>query len=316
MEAAEKLKISAENLNSMLTTSLQRISETRKRTKKLRAVSILRKRRKKKEAKIEVPSVFKKSVSKIKNKVSGGAGNLFGNILGFVSLLLLGVAITNIEMIQEKLNEARKNLTKKLEPVINVAKVIFEGARSFISLFETTDREKEYQQLLKDIQDLENLKKDFSKVGRSSEELEDTYKEVESGRYAKKNKLTLAREGSLSDGSTYTYDADKKEYIVSSGMFKKTLTFGEFFNKYAETDIQNILKKDNSLLKKGDFIIGGFETDMLDDNKISSNNNFNNNMIAYNGRNNDFLMDFDESLFSETSETYYYQEVIRDGGIA
>ena len=162
--------------------------------------------------------MFKKSVSKIKNKVSGGAGNLFGNILGFVSLLLLGVAITNIEMIQEKLNEARKNLTKKLEPVINVAKVIFEGARSFISLFETTDREKEYQQLLKDIQDLENLKKDFSKVGRSSEELEDTYR-VESGRYAKKNKLTLAREGSLSDGSTYTYDADKKEYIVSSGMF-------------------------------------------------------------------------------------------------
>ena len=132
----------------------------------------------------------------------------------------------------------------------------------------------------------------------------------------RKNKLTLAREGSLSDGSTYTYDADKKEYIVSSGMFKKTLTFGEFFNKYSETDIQNILKKDNSLLKKGDFIIGGFETDMLDDNKISSNNNFNNNMISYNGRNNDFLMDFDESLFSETSETYYYQEVIRDGGIA
>ena len=316
MEAAEKLKISAENLNSMLTTSLQRISETRKRTRKLRAVSILRKRRKKKESKIEVPSVFKKSVSKIKNKVAGGTGNLFGNILGFVSLLLLGVAITNIEMIQEKLNEARKKLTKKLEPVINVAKVIFEGARSFISLFETTDREKEYQQLLKDIKDLENLKKDFSKAGRSSEELEDTYREVESGRYAKKNKLTLAREGTLTDGSTYTYNADKKEYTVSSGMFKKKLTFTEFFSKYAETDIQNILKKDNSLLKKGDFIIGGFETDMLNNDEVSSNTNFNNNMIAYNGRNNDFLMDFDENLFSETSEIYYYQEVYKDGGIA
>ena len=89
MEAAEKLKISAENLNSMLATSLQKISDTRKRTKKLKAVSILRRRRKKKESKIEVPSVFKKSVSKIKNKVAGGTGNLFGNILGFVSLLLL-----------------------------------------------------------------------------------------------------------------------------------------------------------------------------------------------------------------------------------
>ena len=312
MEAAEKLKISAENLNSMLTTSLQRISDTRKRTKKLKAVSILRRRRKKKESKIEVPSVFKKSVSKIKNKVAGGTGNLFGNILGFVSLLLLGVAITNIEMIQEKLNEARKNLTKKLEPVINVAKVIFEGARSFISLFETTDREKEYQQLLKDIKDLENLKKDFSKAGRSSEELEDTYREVESGRYARKNELTLAREGSLSDGSTYTYDADKKEYTVSSGMFKKTLTFGEFFNKYAETDIQNILKKDNSLLKKGDFIIGGFETDMLSNNEVSSNTNFNKNMISFNGRDNTSLINFDESLFLDNPETYYIQEIYRD----
>ena len=55
---------------------------------------------------------------------------------------------------------------------------------------------------------------------------------------------------------------------------------------------------------------------MLNNDEVSSNTNFNNNMIAYNGRNNDFLMDFDESLFSETSETYYYQEVIRDGGIA
>ena len=227
MEAAEKLKISAENLNSMLATSLQKISDTRKRTKKLKAVSILRRRRKKKESKIEVPSVFKKSVSKIKNKVAGGTGNLFGNILGFVSLLLLGVAITNIEMIQEKLNDARKNLTKKLKPVINVAKVIFEGARSFISLFETKDREKEYQQLLEDIQSLEKIKKDFSKIGKNSEELEKTYKDVESGKYAKKNNITLSREGSLSDGSTYTYDADKKEYTVSTGRFKKTLTFGE-----------------------------------------------------------------------------------------
>tara|TARA_B100000941_G_scaffold290652_1_gene273994 strand:+ start:2863 stop:3813 length:951 start_codon:yes stop_codon:yes gene_type:complete len=316
MEAAEKLKISAENLNSMLATSLQKISDTRKRTKKLKAVSILRRRRKKKESKIEVPSVFKKSVSKIKNKVAGGTGNLFGNILGFVSLLLLGVAITNIEMIQEKLNDARKNLTKKLKPVINVAKVIFEGARSFISLFETKDREKEYQQLLEDIQSLEKIKKDFSKIGKNSEELEKTYKDVESGKYAKKNNITLSREGSLSDGSTYTYDADKKEYTVSTGRFKKTLTFGEFFNKYSESDIQNIIKKDDSLLNKGDFVIGGLETDMLGNNEVSSNNNFNNNMIAYNGRNNDFLMDFDESLFSDNSETYYIQEIYRDGGIA
>ena len=60
MEAAEKLKISAQNLNSVLTTSMERISATKKRTKKLKAVSILRKKRKKKEMKIEIPSIFKK----------------------------------------------------------------------------------------------------------------------------------------------------------------------------------------------------------------------------------------------------------------
>ena len=67
MEAAEKLKLTAENLNSMLSTSLRKISDTRKRTKKLKAVSILRARRKKKETKLEIPSEFKK-YTKTKNR--------------------------------------------------------------------------------------------------------------------------------------------------------------------------------------------------------------------------------------------------------
>ena len=98
MEAAEKLKISAQNLNSVLTTSMERISATKKRTKKLKAVSILRKKRKKKEMKIEIPSIFKKSVSKIKNKVVGGTGNLFANILGFVSLMLFGLVMLSLPL--------------------------------------------------------------------------------------------------------------------------------------------------------------------------------------------------------------------------
>ena len=54
MKAAEDLRISAENINNMLNNSLQKISATRKRTRKLKAVSILRKKREKKETKIEV----------------------------------------------------------------------------------------------------------------------------------------------------------------------------------------------------------------------------------------------------------------------
>ena len=108
MEAAERLKISAENLNSMLSASLKKISDTKKRTRKLKAVSVLRKRSKKEETKLEIPSVFKKSVKKIESKVSTVGSDLFGNILGFVSILVLGTVITNIDKIKEGLDEARK----------------------------------------------------------------------------------------------------------------------------------------------------------------------------------------------------------------
>ena len=49
IEASEKLKLSAENLNSVLSDSIRKISATKKRTKKLKAVSRLRSIRKKKE---------------------------------------------------------------------------------------------------------------------------------------------------------------------------------------------------------------------------------------------------------------------------
>ena len=61
MEAAEKLKISAENLIMKLPPYREYLKQGR--GQKLRAVSILRKEERKK-GKIEVPSVFKKSVVK------------------------------------------------------------------------------------------------------------------------------------------------------------------------------------------------------------------------------------------------------------
>ena len=181
MEAAERLKISAENLNSMLTTSLQKISDTRKRTRKLKAVSILRKRKKKQETKLEVPSVFKKSVRRIQTKVSNVGGDLFGNILGFVSLLVLGTVITNIDKIQEGIQEAKKKLKKQLEPVVENVKAIFEGIQNFIGVFEGEDREKEYSDLLKTTEDLRKVEEKFLGIKKQSEDLEKIYTDVKDG---------------------------------------------------------------------------------------------------------------------------------------
>ena len=51
---------------------------------------------------------------------------------------------------------------------------------------------------------------------------------------------------------------------------------------------------------------------MLSNNEVSSNTNFNKNMISFNGRDNTSLINFDESLFLDNPETYYIQEIYRD----
>ena len=247
MEAAERLKISAENLNSMLTTSLQKISDTRKRTRKLKAVSILRKRKKKQEAKLEVPSVFKKSVRKIQTKVSNVGGDLFGNILGFVSLLVLGTVITNIDKIQEGIQEAKKKLKKQLEPVVENVKAIFEGIQNFIGVFEGEDREKEYSDLLKTTEDLRKVEEKFLGIKKQSEDLEKIYTDVKDGKYAAQRGYSLVQSGELSTGEKFSYDETKKEYeVVGADGEATSYSFEEFFNKYRETDISAIVTKDEN----------------------------------------------------------------------
>ena len=44
--------------------------------------------------------------------------------------MLLGVAITNIEEIQEKIDEAKEKLMEGIEPVINFGKLLYTSAKS------------------------------------------------------------------------------------------------------------------------------------------------------------------------------------------
>ena len=119
MEAAEKLKLTAENLNSMLSTSLRKISDTRKRTKKLKAVSILRARRKKKETKLEIPSEFKKSTKRIGNILPKGMGQgLMTSIVELVGFLLVGVAINNIEELKTIIDSLTEDKYNEMRPYV------------------------------------------------------------------------------------------------------------------------------------------------------------------------------------------------------
>jgi len=304
MEAAEKLKISAQNLNSVLTTSMERISATRKRTRKLKAVSTLRKKRKKKEIKIEIPSIFKKSVSKIKNKVVGGTGNLFANILGFVSLMLLGVAITNIEEIQEKIDEAKEKLMEGIEPVINFGKLLYTSTKGFIDLFNGSDRDKEYEEILEANKKLEEGGKNLKKVEEDYKELTNLYKKVESGEYGEGEGYSLKTEGTLNDDSTFVFDKDNEEkpYIVTDPKGnKKRYSLQEFMHKFGSSQLENIFNKDIDLSLNNSESIYDFDT------------NFDSNMIAFD-RDLSFLTDFDEDMFIDTKKIVYLQKYFVDKG--
>ena len=303
MEAAEKLKISAQNLNSVLTTSMERISATRKRTRKLKAVSILRKKRKKKEMKIEIPSMFKKSVSKIKNKVVSGTGNLFANILGFVSLMLLGVAITNIEEIQEKIDKAKEKLMEDIQPVINFGKLLYDSAKGFIDLFNGNDRDKEYEEILDANKKLEEGGKDLKKLEDDFKELASLYKKVETGEYGESEGYSLKTEGTLNDGSTFVFKEDKeKPYVVTDpkGNIKR-YSLQEFMNKFGSSQLENIFNKDLDLSLNNSESIFDFDT------------NFDSSLISFD-KDLSFLTDFNEDMFIDTKKIVYLQKYFVDKG--
>tara|TARA_B100000123_G_scaffold250848_1_gene210038 strand:+ start:115 stop:1089 length:975 start_codon:yes stop_codon:yes gene_type:complete len=324
MKAAEDLRISAENINNMLNNSLQKISATRKRTRKLKAVSILRKKREKKETKIEVPSVFKKSVRKIQSKVSSVSSNLFTDILGFVSLIVLGTVITNIDNIKEAIDKMREKMLKNIEPFTDVVKAVFSGVEEFISGFGSFEtRNEELENIKKENERLKKLQSDFDKIGKDFEKLDKTYKDVQSGKYGTDAGYVINKDGQLSTGETFSYDADKKTFSVTQENGNiKVYPFEEFFNKYSSTDLENIVTKDPNLQQRFDNINQRLRYDYdLEKNTDSIYYNdypYKSNIKLLGSRVSDTdLLGDDDSLFSETTTVVAVQRVIVDkGGMA
>ena len=324
MKAAEDLRISAENINNMLNNSLQKISATRKRIRKLKASSILRKRREKKETKIEVPSAFKKSVRKIQSKVSSVGSNLFTDILGFVSLIVLGTVITNIDNIKEAIDKMREKMLKNIEPFTDVVKAVFSGVEEFISGFGNLEtRNEELENIKKENERLKKLQSDFDKIGKDFEKLDKTYKDVQSGKYGTDAGYVINKDGQLSTGETFSYDADRKTFSVTQENGNiKVYPFEEFFNKYSSTDLQNIVTKDPNLQRRFDNINQRLRYDYdLQKNSDSiyydANPAFNRVKLLGSSVSDRDLLGDDDSLFSETTTVVAVQRVIVDkGGMA
>ena len=275
MEAAEKLKITAENLNSMLTTSLKKISDTRKRTKKLKAVSILRRRRKKQEKKLEIPSEFKKSTKRINKFLPSGLGkNMLTSIVELISLLLVGVAINNIGELKERLDKLKVGLDKNVKFLKGIVDNVTKGTRGFISLFESEDREKQFKQVEEKRKDIEKLKDEQLEVDKLIENLRKEY-EIVKKRFdnAESRKvdfnvddLKLNRSGTLSTGEVFEInDETGKIDVITSKGEKKTFNLEEFIKKNKQ-ELPNIFDLNKDLISR----TGNFKMTSTTDNFIAS----------------------------------------------
>ena len=260
MKAAENLKLTVENLNSMLSTSLKKISDTRKRTKKLKAISILRRRRKKKEMKLEIPSEFKKAAGKINKVLPKGVGQgMMTSIVELIGLLLVGVAINNIEELNAKIQELKAGFEKNMKFLKGVVENIYDGTRGFIALFESEDREEEYKNNLKKTDELKTLKKDIDDLDleNMNKKIQKEYTTVQN-RFKMNQKdieaaFELRKSGMLSTGEkfeTVRRGGEDKIKVIGKNGEVKTYSYDEFKENFRE-ELPNIIQlKSNSNAEK------------------------------------------------------------------
>ena len=138
-EQLQQVKINADNISSVLSRKKSSLRGIKVERKRLLLKQVDDKKKKRAEKKLESKrSPFGNSLKKIKKSTSTNTlfKGLGGNLMKFVSLLLLGVALNNIDEIKEKISEAFSEFKKGFKIISSVVKTIYDGASKFISLFE------------------------------------------------------------------------------------------------------------------------------------------------------------------------------------
>ena len=126
---------------------------------------------------------------------------------------------------------------------------------------------------------MKKVEEQFLGIKKDAENLEKTYQNVKDGKYANQKGFALNEKGELTSGETFTYDKSrKKPYEVTNPNGTTTsYSFEEFFAKYRETDLSNIVTKDERLPNVGmDYsfskVLNEFELNSFDNIKDDRKN--------------------------------------------
>ena len=168
IEQLEQVKINADNISSILSRKRGALRSIKLERKRLLIKQTEDKKRKIKEQKLESKkSPFGKSIKKINKSTSTNTifKNLGGNLLKFASLLLLGVALNNIDAIKEAVDKTFKNIREGLKTISDVIKTIYDKTENFINMF-NNDPKKEgnYEKIENEINEADSLTKKLCSV--------------------------------------------------------------------------------------------------------------------------------------------------------
>ena len=222
---AERIKGSFTNFNSQFkklsqkTTRIQRnVAERKERSAKLKSTS----------------SSFGKSVDNVKSKVLSGPSDILGKVLGFASLLLFGVTLSNIFKVDKKLDNETEKMKETSENTGNFITGMTDGVKGFMGGFSEL-----YKKTDGTFDDLDNSLKDakgeLSKFENEAGELEN---------FDLKNILTNS---AASDENLSEEDEEQIEDAGVDPQFKKPLANSIRNN---DTD-KNYIKTSEEFEKEG-----------------------------------------------------------------
>ena len=170
-EQLEQVKINADNISSVLSrkkSSLRGIKVERKRLLLKQADD---KKKKRAEQKLEAKkSPFGNSLKKIKKTTSTNTlfKGLGGNLMKFVSLLLLGIALNNLDDIKKAVTKAFKNIKEGITIVSNVIKTIYQKSENFVGMFNNDQQnEGNFEKIEDEINETESILKKLSPLMRT-----------------------------------------------------------------------------------------------------------------------------------------------------
>ena len=170
-EQLEQVKINADNISSVLSRKKSSLRGIKVERKRLLIKQAEDKKKRKAEKKLEAKkSPFGNSLKKIKKTTSTNSlfKGLGGNLMKFVSLLLLGIALNNLDEIKEAVTKAFKNIKEGLTTVSNVIKTIYEKSENFVNMFDNDSKnEGNFEKIEDEINETESILKKLSPFMRT-----------------------------------------------------------------------------------------------------------------------------------------------------